>query len=148
MVTTFCGQEHLPLKWGIFPQNPLKCVGSKTLEMRLPDSRHVGSNPTFSATSEQALYRLLRFLYENRGALMPLLLLFRKKPRSALLSFVNALTTPRSLYQLSTSCEGSSPISEKPKNSFHVSFTKSPVAMWFCWACLYFHGRTTDTKTK
>lgn len=33
MVTTFCGQEHLPLKWGIFPQNPLKCVGSKTLEM-------------------------------------------------------------------------------------------------------------------
>ncbi len=116
--------------------------------MRLPDSRHVGSNPTFSATSEQALYRLLRFLYENRGALMPLLLLFRKKPRSALLSFVNALTTPRSLYQLSTSCEGSSPISEKPKNSFHVSFTKSPVAMWFCWACLYFHGRTTDTKTK
>lgn len=33
MVTTFCGQEHLPLKWGIFSQNPLKCVGSKTLEM-------------------------------------------------------------------------------------------------------------------
>lgn len=32
MVTTFCGQEHLPLKWGIFSQNPLKCVGSKTLE--------------------------------------------------------------------------------------------------------------------
>ena len=100
--------------------------------------RHVGA----------ALYRLLRFLYENRGALMPLLLLFRKKPRSALLSFVNALTTPRSLYQLSTSCEGSSPTSEKPKNSFHVSFIKSPVAMWFCWAYLYFHGRTTDTKTK
>lgn len=35
MVTTFCGQEHLPLKWGIFPQNPLKCVGSKTLEINL-----------------------------------------------------------------------------------------------------------------
>ena len=33
MVTTFCGQEHLLLKWGIFSQNPLKCVGSKTLEM-------------------------------------------------------------------------------------------------------------------
>ena len=33
MVTTFCGQEHLPLKWGIFSQNPLKCVRSKTLEM-------------------------------------------------------------------------------------------------------------------
>ncbi|RGM19454.1 hypothetical protein DXC23_06920 [Eubacterium sp. OM08-24] len=31
MVTTFCGQEHLLLKWGIFSQNPLKCVGSKTL---------------------------------------------------------------------------------------------------------------------
>ena len=40
MVTTFCGQEHLPLKWGIFPQNPLKCVGSKTLEISLTATSH------------------------------------------------------------------------------------------------------------
>ena len=33
MVTTFCGQELFPLKWGIFSQNPLKCVRSKTLEI-------------------------------------------------------------------------------------------------------------------
>lgn len=37
MVTTFCGQEHLLLKWGIFSQNPLKCVGSKTLEINLTE---------------------------------------------------------------------------------------------------------------
>ena len=35
------------------------------------------------ATSEQALYRLLRFLFRNQSVLMPLLLLFRKKSRSA-----------------------------------------------------------------
>jgi hypothetical protein len=35
MVTTFCGQELFLLKWGIFSQNPLKCVGSKTLEISL-----------------------------------------------------------------------------------------------------------------
>ena len=40
MVTTFCGQEHLPLKWGIFSQNPLKCVGSKTLEISLRAIAH------------------------------------------------------------------------------------------------------------
>lgn len=36
MVTTFCGQELFLLKWGIFSQNPLKCVGSKTLEIMMP----------------------------------------------------------------------------------------------------------------
>ena len=37
MVTTFCGQELFPLKWGIFSQNPLKCVRSKTLEIELSE---------------------------------------------------------------------------------------------------------------
>ena len=41
----------------------------------------MGSNPTLCATSEQAIYRLLRFLFKNQSALMPLLLLFRKKSR-------------------------------------------------------------------
>ena len=46
MVTTFCGQEHLPLKWGIFSQNPLKCVRSKTLEISLMEtSRGFESHP-------------------------------------------------------------------------------------------------------
>ncbi|MDD5919067.1 MAG: hypothetical protein PUD73_08265 [bacterium] len=41
----------------------------------------MGSNPTLCATSEQASYCLLRFLFKNQSALMPLLLLFRKKSR-------------------------------------------------------------------
>ena len=53
MATTFCGQEHLPLKWGIFSQNPLKCVGSKTLEIRCTGNGTVGSNPTRSAKSSE-----------------------------------------------------------------------------------------------
>ena len=36
--------------------------------MRLPDSRHVGSNPTFSATSPQALYRLRRLFCKKSPA--------------------------------------------------------------------------------
>ena len=39
------------------------------------------SNPTLCTTSEQAIYRLLRFSFKNQSALMPLLLLFRKKAR-------------------------------------------------------------------
>ena len=71
METTFCGQEHLPLKWGIFPQNPLKRVGSKTLEIVLSVmSRHVGSNPTPSASEKPSHIKALRpydwaFLFSN-----------------------------------------------------------------------------------
>ncbi len=48
-----------------------------------PKRNAPGSNPGKRATSEQAMYRLLRFFCKNRSALMPLLLLFRKKSRSA-----------------------------------------------------------------
>ena len=41
---------------------------------------HVGSNPTVSATSEQALYRLLRLFYKSQSARMPLLLLSKSQP--------------------------------------------------------------------
>ena len=53
-----------------------------------PDSKSgevkasVGSNPTFSATSEQAAYRLLRLFFKSWSVLIPLLLLFRKRSRS------------------------------------------------------------------
>ena len=53
-----------------------------------PDSKSgevkasVGSNPTFSATSEQAAYRLLRLFFKSWSVLISLLLLFRKRSRS------------------------------------------------------------------
>ena len=37
----------------------------------------VGSIPTISSTSEQALYRLLRLFSKSQSALIPLLLLFK-----------------------------------------------------------------------
>ena len=42
----------------------------------------VGSNPTASATSEQAIQSLLRFFFKNRSAPATPLLLFRKGPPS------------------------------------------------------------------
>ena len=43
---------------------------------------HAGSIPVIRTTSEQAIYRLLRFFCKNQSSLMPLLLLFHKRPRS------------------------------------------------------------------
>ena len=52
------------------------------------------------ATSEQAMYRLLRFFYKNQSALMPLLLLSAKSHARLTCSVVNALATVRCRYQL------------------------------------------------
>ena len=46
------------------------------------EQSHVGSNPTRCATSEQALYRLLRLFFKSQSALMPLLLLSKPNPLS------------------------------------------------------------------
>jgi len=85
MVTTFCGQEHLPLKWGVFPQNPLKCVGSKTLEIHRVSNHPWVQIPPAAPTSSQASYRLWRLSFypfiESHPALITLLLLSPKSLR-------------------------------------------------------------------
>ena len=43
----------------------------------------VGSIPTISSTSEQALYRLLRLFSKSQSALIPLVLRFPHRKRSA-----------------------------------------------------------------
>ena len=55
------------------------CNGSTTDS----DSVCLGSNPSSATTSEQAIKRLLRLFFKNQCALMPLLLLFRKRSRCA-----------------------------------------------------------------
>ena len=63
---------------------------SQAQDLNLPCNRASGrslrrkaqaSSPVTRTTSEQALYRLLRF-FQDQSALMPLLLLFREKSRS------------------------------------------------------------------
>ena len=79
MVTTFCGQEHLPLKWGIFPQNPLKRVGSKTLEISLrATARGFESHPlrqieNLPVSGRGIFYLVLGFeVYARMGKSYPL----------------------------------------------------------------------------
>ena len=53
-----------------------------------------------NATSEQALYRLLRFLCKNQSALTPLLLLCAKSQSDCGYALINAGMTPPLRYQL------------------------------------------------
>ena len=77
----------------------------------------VGSSPTTGTTSEQALYRLLRFFCKNQSALTPLLLLFRKRSRSAHLL---GCKRPRDgLLSLPTFC-GLITISIESVHAFHL----------------------------
>ena len=78
---------------------------------------------SFSATSEQALYRLLRFFYENRSALTPLLLLFRKKSRSARL--LGCKRPHNGSLSLPTFCGyvGSNHFHKMPRDLFCITLT-------------------------
>ena len=65
MVTTFFGQEHLSLKWGIFPQNPLKCVGSKTLEISLRATAREFESHRLRQTKPLKAEAFKGFVYEH-----------------------------------------------------------------------------------